>query len=457
MDKLPNFKKARVLIIGDVMLDRHWLSHHTPMYTGELVPNVKINERRQTPGGAANVASNISSLGAQATLLGITGNDEAADLLEKRLLEAGVNYFFQREEKVSTITKLRVSSHHHQLLRLDFESGFHQISKEDLLVKFHALVKKTDVVILSDYAKGTLSDPQVLIAAASQADVRVLVDPKGDDFTRYKGATLLTPNQEEFENIVGRCTSDAQLIAKAREMIVSLGLEALLITRGAQGMTLIHRSEPELHISAQYREVYDVTGAGDTVIATLAAVLASGESIRCATEVANLAAGIAVGSLGTAVILPHELNFEQWQSQSNNKGRILTENKLLAIIKKARESKKRIVMIYGTFDIVHAGIIDYLQRAKALGDYLIVAVKACDQTVAPLPINKLERRMFVLAALACVDWIIPFGTVPRQLIHTVMPDVLVVPAEQGKTVHNSEVAHYPSQVEVKTLAGLDYV
>lgn len=426
---LPDFSGARVLVVGDVMLDRYWHGGTSRISPEAPVPVVHVNHEEDRPGGAGNVALNIVALGGQPELLGATGDDAAADILQERLAAAGVECDFQRVPGVPTITKLRVLSRHQQLIRLDFENGFPGFDHDKLKTEVNARLPTVGALVLSDYGKGALAASADLIAMGRKAGVPVIVDPKGRDFERYRGATLITPNQAEFEAVVGHCPDERTLIERALALITRHELTALLITRGEQGMTLVRHGEPELHLPAHAREVYDVTGAGDTVVSTLAAALAAGEPLSSAVAIANLAAGIVVGKLGTATVGLTELQQATqggWQPQHGQ----MNETQLLAAVATARANSQRIVMTNGCFDLLHAGHVQYLEQARTLGDRLIVAVND-DNSVRRLkgderPVNPLERRMAVLAALSAVDWVISFSEdTPERLICAIRPDVLV--------------------------------
>ena len=393
------------------------------------VPVVHVGQSEERAGGAANVALNISSLGAHTCLLGITGDDEAADSLEALLGGAGIRCAFQRIADTATVTKLRVISRHQQLIRLDFEDGFAAVNTDAMLQAYRQELENYDVVVLSDYGKGTLAQIEQLIAAARAAGKPVLVDPKSLDFTAYAGATLITPNMAEFEQVVGVCNNEQELIEKSAALMDILDLQALLVTRGEHGMTLLRKGEPELHLPTHAQEVFDVTGAGDTVISVLAAALAAGEDLPAATALANLAAGIVVGKLGTASVSVPELRRSVLVGQDAGFG-VMSQAQLQIAVEDARSHGERIVMTNGCFDILHAGHVAYLNQARRLGDRLIVAVND-DDSVRRLkgkgrPINPVDRRMTVLAALERVDWVVPFSEdTPERLICEIKPDLLV--------------------------------
>lgn len=433
---MPRFDRAQVLVVGDLMVDRYWHGPTTRISPEAPVPVVKVEHGEDRAGGAANVALNIAALGAGATLVGVVGRDEAARALRAQLESAGINADVQESVDKPTITKLRVISRQQQLLRLDFEERFGQQDTNELVGKVRNLLAGVGVMVLSDYAKGVLDDPRELIALARAARVPVLVDPKGTDFSRYAGATLITPNLHEFETVAGAWASEQELVGKAVELVAALHLDALLVTRGEQGMTLVRAGVPALHLPARAREVFDVTGAGDTVIAVLAAALAAGEDLPGAVALANLAAGIVVGKLGTAAVSGPELRRALQQEQGSERG-VVNEEQLLVDVADARARGEKVVFTNGCFDILHAGHVGYLEQARKLGDRLIVAVNA-DESVRQLkgdgrPINPVERRMAVLAGLEAVDWVVPFAdATPERLLALIRPDILVKGGDYAK-------------------------
>ena len=428
MQSFPPFDQAAVLVVGDVMLDRYWYGSTSRISPEAPVPVIRVTRTDDRPGGAANVALNIAALGAPAYLLGVTGQDEAAAALEQQLHSVGVSTSFIRQAQQPTIVKLRAMSRQQQLLRMDFEEQF-QVPVQDLLEQINSLLPQVQVMILSDYGKGSLSGHQQLIAAARAKNVKVLVDPKGTDFSIYRGASLLTPNLAEFEAVMGACNDEADILAKGQQLLQQLELEALLITRGEQGMTLLRPQQQALHLPAQAREVFDVTGAGDTVISTLATALASGEDLAHAMYMANLAAGIVVGKLGTSTISAPELRRALQGENSIGRG-VLGLEQLQAAVAEAKARGERVVFTNGCFDILHAGHVHYLEQAREQGDRLIVAVNA-DASVKALkgpgrPINSVERRMAVLAGLGAVDWVTSFAEdTPENLLRLLQPEVLV--------------------------------
>lgn len=427
--QLPDFTKVKLLVVGDIMLDRYWTGATSRISPEAPVPVVNVKDMEDRPGGAANVALNLATLGCSVTLLGITGRDESADLLQNQLESLGITCEFCKLEDQSTITKLRVMSRNQQLIRLDFESPFTSNITDVLLPSFENLVKSHDLVLFSDYNKGTLQEIQPLIQIAKMLNKPAVVDPKGDHFEKYANSTILTPNFSEFTQIVGPCETEEQIVENAQRLIKQLSLSALLITRSEKGMTLIQVDQPELHLPAKAKEVYDVTGAGDTVIATLAASLGAHLALVEACQLANAAAGIVVGKLGTSTVNVSELSQAVEKNTVANTG-IVNLSQLKVAMAQAKARGEKLIMTNGCFDILHSGHVGYLESAKALGDRLIVAINS-DDSVSRLkgtgrPINNVKRRMSVLSALASVDWVIEFKEdTPEQLIATLLPDLLV--------------------------------
>lgn len=307
---LEKIAQARVLVVGDAMLDRYWYGGVERISPEAPVPVVAVTGVEERPGGAANVASNVTALGAHCTLLAVTGDDADADCLTTMLESRGIQTRLLRDKLVSTTVKLRVVSQQQQLIRIDFEAPASKDARKKMLDGYLSRLNEFDVVILSDYGKGGLGDIREMIHAARKKNVPLVIDPKGDDYTPYKGATLITPNRKEFERVAGRYQDEGELVEKARGLVERLELEAILVTRGEEGMSLISRSGNVVHMPAHAREVFDVTGAGDTVIATIAAAYAAGGEPADALHLANIAAGIVVGKLGSATAAPEEINRE---------------------------------------------------------------------------------------------------------------------------------------------------
>ena len=425
---IPDFSRTRVVVAGDVMLDRYLFGSTGRISPEAPVPVVHVQDTDDRPGGAANVAVNLAALGSSTSLVGVVGRDAAAKSLAGILEASGIECAFAEADDRPTITKTRVQSRGQQLIRLDEERAL-AMPGDAVASALARTLEGAGAVVLSDYGKGALSDVQTMIATCRGAGVPVLVDPKGTDFSRYRGATLITPNQGEFEAVAGRAESDDDLVARARAMMEDLELDALLVTRSEKGMLLVESGSEPLFLSTQAREVYDVTGAGDTVIATLAAAVASGQGLGSAAALANLAAGLVVRKIGVATVTPGELSAALHQRGQGGRG-LVELDALLALAAEARDRNERIVMTNGCFDVLHAGHVAYLEEAKSLGDRLIVAVND-DDSVRRLkgesrPINALDDRMLVLAGLAAVDWVVPFAEdTPANLIAAVLPEVLV--------------------------------
>lgn len=424
-----DFSRARVLVVGDVMLDRYWHGATSRISPEAPVPVVHVQQDECRVGGAGNVAVNVAALGAEVALVGLVGQDEAAGLLRERLAAAGVIDRLVGLDAGRTISKLRILSRHQQLIRLDFEDVFAPSTRAALIEQVRAQLPRHAALVLSDYAKGSLAGASELVALAREAGIAVIVDPKGTDFTRYRGATVLTPNLHEFEAVAGPCADEPTLIERGEALRDALDLQALLITRSERGMLLLERGRSPLALPARAREVYDVTGAGDTVVAVLAAGLAQGLRLAETTALANLAAGIVVGKLGTATVSIDELQRAMHEHAEVPTG-VVDAPSLQQYLRACRAAGERIVMTNGCFDLLHPGHVHYLQQARALGDRLIVAVND-DASVARLkgpsrPINDLHSRMTLLAALGAVDWVVPFSEdTPERLICELLPDVLV--------------------------------
>ena len=435
------------------MLDRFWHGAATRISPEAPVPVVKVVGIDDRPGGAGNVAINLAALGVETTLSGLVGDDEHAKQLRLAVEAKGVRWSVM-PCPADTIVKLRVLSRNQQLIRMDFEAPLDDYADESFLQYASNLIAEHDVVLLSDYAKGTLINIEAIISACRALKTPVLVDPKGEDFSRYAGATLLTPNLSEFEAVVGACHQENAVIsARARDLCDQHGFEAVLVTRSERGMTLQSREGEPLHLPALAREVFDVTGAGDTVISAMAAGLASQDSLENSTRLANVAAGLVVGKVGTATVTREELE-DAWLQSEGDVGNdlpalgVVTEQEALAAVVRLKAEGQRIAMTNGCFDLLHPGHVTYLRQAAALADVLIVAVND-DVSVARLkgadrPVNGIDSRMSVLAGLRSVSYVIPFAEdTPARLIEAISPDVLV----KGGDYAISEVAGHEHVLE----------
>ena len=430
MSALPDMSASNVTVIGDVMLDRFWTGATRRMSPEAPVPVVNVSSQEDRAGGAGNVAVNLARLGLTVSLVGLCGDDDHARALRRCVEEAGVRWNVM-PCAAETIVKLRVLSRNQQLLRMDFEESLSPHAN-DLFVGFAAQhLIDADLIVFSDYAKGSLALIESLIARCRSLGKTTLVDPKGHDFDRYRGATVLTPNLTELEAVVGPCQDDATLIAKAETLRSALELEAILVTRSEAGMTLIQAGSAPQHFAASAQEVFDVTGAGDTVIATLAGCLSAGLPMAEAARIANRAAGVVVAKLGTASVTPDELTMvgEGLRGAPDRQG-VVSASDMLDVVAEARGRGQRVVMTNGCFDLLHPGHIAYLEQAATLGDMLVVAVND-DDSVRRLkgdarPVNAIADRMAVLVGLSAVDYVLPFSEdTPAKLIEALAPDVLV--------------------------------
>ena len=440
MDRLTELGSGRVLVAGDLILDRYWYGATRRISPEAPVPIVRIERREERVGGAANVAANSAGLGAHVMLTGALGEDEAGDALVRLCAVRGINMDFVRVPEFSTTVKLRVVSQHQQLIRVDFEEDDSTLNPTAILAAVERQVDDCDVVVVSDYAKGSVHRVEDIIHLAQKAEKPVVVDPKGTDFSRYGGASLITPNLKEFEAIVGSCRDEADIVARARHMCRQFDFGAVLVTRGEAGMSLIRLDQDPVHLQAVARDVYDVTGAGDTACAVTATALAAGYELAAAVAFANAAAGVVVGKLGAVSVTIDEIKEAMQLRRSATHG-VVDRDKLLHEVAFAKRRGEKIVMTNGCFDLLHEGHIRYLNEAATLGDRLIVAVNT-DASAGRLkgpdrPISSLQSRMMVLAALRAVDWVVPFDEdTPRALIAEVLPDFLV----KGGDYENDAIA-----------------
>ncbi|RIY33780.1 D-glycero-beta-D-manno-heptose 1-phosphate adenylyltransferase [Psittacicella hinzii] len=465
IDKL-DFSIAKIFVFGDVMIDHYWYGSTSRISPEAPVPVVLYNDQNSTLGGAANVARNLVAYGSHATLSGLTGEDEDAKLLKKLCEEISLPYFFLAFPNIKTTKKLRILSRHQQLLRVDFEDSL--VSKfsiekaiEDIGGQLEQAIIDSDVVILSDYLKGARELFPTIIALANKYKKVVIIDPKGSDYSLYKNANLLTPNLSEFRLIAEQYNfSKEEILDESNEkkiaqtIIKDLNLTDLLITKSENGMTL-HQKNGEVYHQFTYAEdVYDVTGAGDTVIATLASAIATGVEIKDACYLANKAAGVSVAKLGAATVSMDELrkscNIETSQ-------RSLSFEQVVAQIREKQKAGEKVVFTNGCFDLLHRGHLSYLQRAKELGDILVVAINS-DSSVKRLkgdsrPINSLDDRMFMLSSLKYVDYVVSFDEdTPLDVIKLIRPDVLVKGADYQveDIVGYKEVTSYGGKVQTIT-------
>lgn len=396
--ELPAFESHRLLVVGDVILDRYWHGATSRISPEAPVPVVRVCNDEVRPGGAGNVALNIAALGAQATLLALVGADEAAVQLEQSLTAGGVAFHLVPCAGNRTITKLRVMSQHQQMLRLDFENGFSALESASLLPSVRSALEDADVVVLSDYAKGSLLDVAEIIRLARHSGKTVIVDPKGRDFERYRGATILKPNLVEFEAIVGPCPDETSLVARAEKLRDTLDLHALVITRSEHGMSIFEHGCAPVHLSTDAHEVCDVTGAGDTVTAALACALAAGMPLVAAAGLANRAAAIVVGKTGTATASRQELLATLAKPTRKISCSWVALNRLPECLAGARAQGERVLGVAAPEGVPDARFFFMLEQARQLGDRVLVLV----------PLTAPEKAQDVLAlysAFRGVDWV----------------------------------------------------
>lgn len=426
-----------ILVVGDVMLDRYWQGDSQRISPEAPVPVVKITDQEDRIGGAANVARNIAHLEGRVSLMGLVGNDENADRLEAMLEKDHVNSALIRQDEQPTITKLRVISRHQQVVRLDFEERFKEAHAKSLMQAFIDQIDEHDFVIFSDYNKGSLHFVSEMIQEARTRGKTILVDPKSSDLSVYRGAHVITPNLKEFIAAGGLTDSEESIHESAKALMSGAGIDAILLTRSEQGMSVLTATSKH-DMPTRVQEVADVTGAGDTVIGTLALMMAAGTPLQDAAQIANLAAGVVVAKLGAATVAPEELyqiaNRVFFDARGTRDCDSLEE--AIRHIELAQLAGEKIVFTNGCFDILHAGHVRYLEKAKSLGTRLVLGLNS-DESVSRLkgesrPVNGYSERATVIAGLASVDWVLPFGEIngdeyddtPYYLIEKIRPDVL---------------------------------
>jgi D-beta-D-heptose 7-phosphate kinase/D-beta-D-heptose 1-phosphate adenosyltransferase len=436
-----SFSKTKLLVVGDVMLDKYWHGSVSRISPEAPVPVVKINNTDNRLGGAANVAKNLVALGCNATLLGAIGNDDAGKMILELLKDQNVSHNLLMLKNFSTITKLRVLCKHQQMIRLDHEDELETLDLASLKAihdLFASEISKFDTLVLSDYAKGVLYNPRPYIEVANAFKVPVIVDPKSNDFSLYSGATIVKPNLAEFEKIVGKSTTLEMMVDKARTLLSVHNIGCLVITRGGDGITVVPATGEATHLPALGGEVYDVTGAGDTVLAVLAAGLSSGLDIVQAAHLSTIAAGLVVSKVGTSSVSLQELKNALKQSDDLPLG-VIPEERLREVIKQSQARGEKTVFVNGCYDFIHYGHIRYLERARALGDRLVVGVNT-DASVKRLkgpdrPMYNEQQRMEVLASLKAVDWVVTFDeNTPGRLVESLNPNIIAKGDEHFKSV-----------------------
>jgi D-beta-D-heptose 7-phosphate kinase/D-beta-D-heptose 1-phosphate adenosyltransferase len=430
---LPALARQRILVVGDLMLDRYWMGDAQRLSPEAPVPVVKVRETRELLGGAGNVALNLASIGVRDIgVLGIVGRDAAGATLRRLFEERGIAAHLVEDESRPTVTKVRIISREQQVTRVDFEEPFAPETAVAVAERFAAVAAQYDAVIFSDYAKGALGEVGRMLAV--EGPRLKLVDPKTRDFARYRGADWITPNWGEFLAAGGVEADESAIEESARAILERSGIHQMLLTRGEKGVTVLSR-EGRADFPADVSKVHDVTGAGDTVIAVFAACLAAEMPPAEAAQLANRAAGIVVGRLGAAQVSAEELRKLYIGQHLSDEAPSVEEDtgELLEAIAAAKRAGERIVFTNGCFDVLHFGHVTLLQACRRLGDRLVVGLNS-DASVTRLkgptrPVNDFAARAGVMLALEAVDWVIPFGAegddTPLELIRAVQPDVLV--------------------------------
>ena len=435
--------KKKITVIGDVMIDWYLHGESSRISPEAPVPVVNFKESKFQLGGAANVANNLKHLEIEPFLIGAIGNDHFGSLLKEHLKAEKIKFNLSTEKSFQTICKQRLMSSNQQLARIDYEKYFHGSKLTNIFNTFIRNIAKTDLIIVSDYGKGTIFNARKLIQSAKKLKKKILIDPKGKDFTKYKGANLITPNKAEFENIMGKVGSKRDLANKAKKMLEDLNLESLIVTLGSEGMYVLTKSNKKItgdFINAYPQEVFDVSGAGDTTISALGAALSEGNDIFSAAEFANLAASISVSKLGTSTVSKDEVT--SLEASKGNKEQV-------------------IVFTNGCFDIIHSGHLDLLKEARSYGDKLIVGLNS-DKSISKLkgsdrPIIGQSERKKILSALKFVDEVIIFNEEnPLKLIKKLKPSILVKGADYTKeqVVGGEFVESYGGEIKlVKLIKG----
>ena len=445
------FKNTRILVVGDIILDKYLFGEINRISPEAPVPVVNIIEQVERLGGAGNVARNAAHLDANITLLGLVGNDKESEVIYNLTKGEGITAVFL-ESCNPTIVKSRILSQGQQLLRFDLEKSVSIQAGKSIISKFKEIVQNHDLVIASDYGKGALSSVSELIKICNDFNIPILVDPKGDDFKKYTGSTLITPNRKEFETIVGRYSTLEELERKAFELVKELEIQYLLVTKGPEGMSLFNSEGVSHHFKTQAEDVFDVTGAGDTVCAVMGVALSSSNySFAEAAALANTAAGIVVKKMGTAVVEPFELECAHKKDASKI---YLNGETPIDLCRTLQTENKKIVFTNGCFDFIHAGHVKYLKEASELGDILIVGLNS-DSSVnrqkgSGRPINSFINRAEVLRGLSVVDLIVEFDEDdPLELIKAIKPDVLVKGGDyaESEIIGHEEVKKNGGQVK----------
>ncbi len=453
--------KIKVLVVGDLMLDEYIWGSVNRISPEAPVQVVEVQSENLMPGGAANVANNLVALGCDVYMAGAIGKDQKGDRLIQLLQEENIDCKgIKRLDHRPTINKIRVIAHSQQIIRIDREDKRPLTDKaeKEVIDYLVSTIPLVDGVICSDYLKGLLTDNilKTIITNSKRSNKLVFIDPKGKDFAKYKGANILTPNEHEVGMASGNDSAgDYDLTDTAEKLIEKVQVDSLLVTRGKDGMCLFEKGKEPVYIPTEAKEVYDVTGAGDTVIAAFAMATLSGLNFLNASKIANVAAGAVVGKVGTAVIHKADLKMLLEENVLRSAENILQLNELKQIVSQAKSYKKTVVFTNGCFDIIHGGHIEYLQKARNLGDILIVGLNS-DSSVRKLkgegrPLKAEQERSNILAALKYVDYITIFSEeTPENLIQELRPDIIVKGSDYtiDQVVGRNIVEGYGGKVEL---------
>jgi D-beta-D-heptose 7-phosphate kinase/D-beta-D-heptose 1-phosphate adenosyltransferase len=454
------FGEPKVLVVGDVMLDKYVWGEVERISPEAPVPVLRTGRHSQQPGGAANVAMNLAGLGAHVTVMGFGGDDDDQSALESLLENAGVNHAIVACPGQPTTSKLRVLAGHQQLLGMDSEAKQPCFDGAGDTLLRHAMpaIAESSVIALSDYAKGALSERicRTIIDEARRLHVPVVVDPKGRDFTRYRGATTICPNARELSEATGESASDLKwLLSAGQSMVASLNLQYMLVTLSEKGITIL-RQDSRHHVPAAARQVFDVSGAGDTVVAVIAAAIAAGVPIEPAVQMANAAAGIVIGKVGTVPIQREELlGALSNEAEADWRDKVMLLEPLLTKVAGWRARELQVVFTNGCFDLLHVGHIALLEQARRMGDRLVVAINS-DRSVLELkgterPLMRQQDRARILSAIAAVDAVVIFDeSTPLRLIEAIRPDVLVKGSDyvEDEVVGATEVRGWGGRLEL---------
>ena len=455
LPEFPRLAGHRVIVVGDLMVDRYWYGQASRVSQEAPVPVVEVARIEDRPGGAANVALNLAALGAQCVLIGVAGQDTAAAEMIDKLTAAGVECDILQVAEFATLTKVRLISQQQQVMRADFEQIVPQAAAAQMAQRLAGHIKSAAAVVIEDYDKGTIVDPQTLIKTCGATPV--IVDPKSKPCADFAGASIVKPNESELRQWLAPWPQESDLATALDALRLQHKIGAFVLTRGSEGMLIVDEEAEALQLPARRVDVFDVTGAGDTVAATLALGLAVGNGVRASARLANLAASIAVAQTGTRAVSAPQLRALLEREQRTDRG-VLTNEQLLEFAQRARAAGERIVFTNGCFDILHAGHVAYLREARELGERLVVAIND-DASVTRLkgqgrPVNNLNQRGQVLAALGAVDWVVAFTEdTPERLLRELQPDVLVKGGDYSisEVVGADIVQAYGGEIQVLAL------